>query len=123
MAAADDQGEGGQLDGFRLHDDGVDVAFDVVDGDEGDAGGEAERLGVGDADEEGAHEAGADGDGDGGEVGEAGGGAVEGFADDGDDGAEVLAAGELGDDSTVAAVRVHLGGDDGGEDGLTVFDD
>jgi hypothetical protein len=42
-----------------VEEDGVDVAFEVVDGDEGEAGGEGEGLGVGDADEECAGEAGA----------------------------------------------------------------
>jgi hypothetical protein len=50
--------------------DGVDVAFEVVDGDEGQVGGEGQGFGVGDADEERSGEAGAAGDGDGVEVGE-----------------------------------------------------
>ncbi len=45
--------------------DGVDVAFEVVDGDERLAEGPGQGLGVADADEQGAGEAGAFGDGDG----------------------------------------------------------
>ena len=45
--------------------DGVDVAFEVVDGDEGFVEAEGEGLGVGDADQQRAGQAGALGDGDG----------------------------------------------------------
>ncbi len=111
-----------------MHQDGVDVAFEVVDGDERFAEGEGEGLGEGDADEEGPGEAGAGGDGDGVQVrvGERlpcrRTGALEGLADDGDDGAEVLAAGELGDDTAVVGVD-ELGGDDVGEKFLAVAED
>jgi hypothetical protein len=53
-----------------VEEDRVDVAFEVVDGDEGQAGGEGEGFGVGDTDEECSSEAGAGGDGDGVEIGE-----------------------------------------------------
>ena len=47
----------------------------------------------------------------------------EGFANDGDDLAEVFAGGEFGDDAAVFAVDVDLGGDDAGEDVAAVGDD
>ncbi len=105
-----------------LHEDGEDVTFDVVDGEEGLAEGEGEGFGIGDADEQGAGEAGAGGDGDGVEVLEGDAGAGDGLADDGDDVAEVLAAGELGDDAAIEGVEVDLAGDDGRE-GLRAFAD
>jgi len=89
----------------------VDVAFEVVDRDEGLVGGEGEGFGEGDADEERAGEAGAGGDGDGFEIGVLEAGAVHGFADDGGDGAEVLAAGELRDDAAVVGVDELAGYD------------
>ena len=103
-----------------LHEDGEDVTLKVVDGEERFVEGEGEGFGVGNADEQGAGEAGAGGDGDGVEVleGEAGlleGGAGDGLADDGDDVAEVLAAGKLGDDAAVEGVEVDLAGDNGRE--------
>ena len=98
VSAGDDEGEERQAHGgcrgfAGFHEDGVDVAFEVVDGDErlGEAVGEG--FGVGDADEEGSGETGTFGHGDGVEVGEGEVGAGEGFADDEDDVAEVLAGG------------------------------
>jgi hypothetical protein len=88
VASADDEGkEGVGVAEGSVHEDGVDVAFEVVDGDEWEVGSEGERLGKADADEQGAGEAWAFGDGDGGEIGVADAGALHGFADDGDDGA------------------------------------
>ena len=85
----------------------------MVDGDERLAEREGEGLGVADADEQRAGEAGAFGDGDGVEVcDDADAGFAEGGVDDGDDGAEVLAGGELGDDAAVGGVDGDLRGDD-----------
>ena len=79
VAAGDDEGEQRELHGgfgalAGLHQDGVDVAFEVIDADERNVEAEGEGLGVGDADEQRAGEAGAFGDGDGLEIaqGEAG---------------------------------------------------
>ena len=116
VAAADDQGDQGAGIGERdVHEDRVDVAFEVVDGDEWEVGAEGQGLGEADADEQGSGEARAFGDGYGVElrVGEAG--ALHGLADDRDDGAEVLAGGEFRDDSAVVAVD-ELRGDDVGKD-------
>jgi len=107
VAAAGNEGHGGVLD-LDADQRGADVAFEMVDADEGDVPGKAERLGVGEADEEATDEAGAVGDGDGIEIFEAGVGLGEGFADDRDDGADVLAAGEFGDDATVLLVDIEL---------------
>ena len=100
MAAGDDECEQGsrvQGPGFRgrgrVHEDSVDVAFEVVDADEGFLCGEGQGFGEGDADEECAGEARTGGYGYGFEVGVLETGAVHGFADDVGDGAEVLAAG------------------------------
>ena len=107
-------GFGAGVQGFQ--EDGVDVAFEVVDSDEGLVEGEGEGFGVEDADEERAGEAGAFGDGDSVEIGEGDAGLGDGLADDGDDVAQVLARGELGDDSAVGGVKGDLGGDDVRED-------
>src|SRR5882724_6386976 len=66
MAAGDHQRKRGKLDrrplaaGFEDH--GMDVAFDVVDRDQRNAGGETETLGVSEADQQRPDEAGSDGD-------------------------------------------------------------
>ena len=98
--------------GSVLQKHGVDVAFEVVDGDERLRERVGEGLGVSDADEERAGEAGAFGDGDGVELPHGHLGFAEGSVDDGDDGAEVLAGGELGDDAAVGGVDGDLRGDD-----------
>ena len=120
VASADDESERREFGFGVFKEDGVDVAFEVVDGDEGDFAGEGEGLGEGDADEEGADEAGALSDGDGvdGDVG-----LGEGLLDDGDDGAEVFAGGEFGNDAAETLVGIELGGDDGGENLASVGDD
>ena len=87
------------------------MAFKMVDGDEGDFLRKGKGLGVGDSDEEGSRESWTGGYGDGVEVGKSDVGLREGGADDGDDGAEMFATGEFGDDSAVAGVGGDLGGD------------
>ena len=99
------------------------MAFEVVDGDEGKVLGEGQGLGVGDADKQCSGEAGAGGDGDGIEIGEADVGLGEGGADDGNDGAKMLAAGQLGDDSAVGRVGGDLRGDDRRKSALAALDD
>jgi hypothetical protein len=96
-----------------VEEDGVDVAFQVIDGDEGEVVGEGQGFGVGDSDKKSAGEAGTAGDGDGVEVGKRGIGLREGGTDDGDDGAEMLAGGEFRDDAAVTSVGGDLGGDYG----------
>lgn len=122
VSAGDDEREGWGLcvgcAGSRfllVQEDGVDVAFEVIDCDERQVLGEGERLGIGDADEECSGKTGAGGDGDGIEIGEGEVGLCKRGTDDGDDGAEVLAAGQLGDDTAVAGMGGDLRRDDGGE--------
>ena len=121
VASGDDEGEErsagvfGREEGGVVHEDGVDVAFEVVDADEGLREGEGEGFGVGDADEEGSGETGAAGDGYGVEIFEADAGLGDGGAGDGDDVAEVLAGGELGDDAPEVGVESDLAGDHVGE--------
>ena len=95
----------------------------MVDGDEGQTAGEGQRFGVGDANEEGAGEARTGGDGDGVKVGKGDASLGKGSADDRDDGAEMLAGGQFGDDSTVAGVGGDLGGDDGAKGAGAALDD
>lgn len=68
VAAADDEGEErvrvGEGSG-GVHEDGVDMAFQVIDGDQREVGAEGEGFGEGDADEQGPGEARAFSDGDG----------------------------------------------------------
>ena len=101
----------------------MDVAFEVVDGDEGQVVGEGEGLGVGDADQQRSGEAGTGGDGDGVEIGEGDAGLGQSGADHGNDGAEMLAAGQLGHDAAVAGVGGDLRGDDGGKRARAALDD
>ncbi len=122
MTSGDDKGKGGLVllgsGGSVLalfEEDGVNMAFEVVDGDDGEIAREGEGLGVGDSDEECAGEAGAGGDGNGVEVVEADGCFSKCRADHGNDGAEMLAAGELGDHSAEAGMRGDLRGYDGRE--------
>ena len=113
----------GELDGRtvapRFQNNGVDVPLNMVDSDEGHAAGEAQRLGIGQPDEQGADEARPHGDGDGREVLEAGGRAKQGFAHDGNDGAQVLARCQFGDHTAVLAVRRDLRGHDAGQHGVS----
>ena len=102
---------------------GVDVAFEVVDGDERLAESPGQGFGVADADEQGTGEAGAFGDGDRVHVRHGDVGFAEGGIDDGDDGAEVLAGGEFGDDAAVRGVDGDLRGDDVGELAAAALDD
>ena len=95
-----------------LQQHGVDVAFEVVDGDERLAQREGEGLGVADTDEQRAGEAWAFGDGDRIQLRHAYAGFAEGGVDDRDDGAEVLAGGELRNDAAVGRVDGDLRGDD-----------
>ena len=116
VAAGDDEGkEGGfgvaEQEVGVIHEDGVDVAFEVVDAEQGFSEAKGEGLGVGDADEQGAGETGASGDSDGVEILEVDAGLGDGGAGDGDDVAEVLAGGKLGDDAAVGAVEGDLAGD------------
>ena len=58
VAAADHQRQRRKLDRRSALDHGVDVAFDVIHGDQRQAAREAERLGVGDADQQRSHQSG-----------------------------------------------------------------
>jgi len=130
VSAGDYEGEGGfvgiaRCGGRRLafvEQDCVDVAFEMVDGDEGQGGGKGQGFGVGDADEERAGESGAGGDGDGIQIGEGHTGLGERCAHHGNDGAEMFAAGQLGDDAAIARMGGDLGGYNGAEGMAAAFD-
>ena len=92
----------------------MDVAFEVIDGDEGKFLSEGEGFGVGDTDEECARETGTAGDGDGVEVIKGDVGLGQGGANNGNDGAEMLAGGQLGDDAAVTGVGGDLRRNHGG---------
>ena len=106
-----------------VEEDGVDVAFQMVDGDEGKVVGEGEGFGVGDADEEGSSKARTAGDGNGVEAGKGDAGIRQRGADDGNDGAEMLAGGQFWNDSAITGVGGDLGGNDGAEGASTALDD
>jgi len=91
------------------------VAFQVVDGNEGQVGGEGQGLGVGNADEERTGESGTAGHRNGVEAGKRDARVAKRGADHGNNGAEMLAAGKLGDDSAIARMSSDLGGNDGAE--------
>ena len=103
--------------------DGVDVAFKVIHGDERKVVCKGESLGVGDADQQRTGEAGAGGDGDGVEIGEGNVGLGKRGADDRNDGAKMLAAGELWNDAAIACVGGDLRSDDGGKRARSALDD
>ena len=123
VAAGDDEGQEREFHRglgaiARLHQDGVDMAFEVVDRDQRLVEAEGEGLGVGDADQQRTGEARAFGYGNGVEVGEGdwipgrSAGAGHRLADDGDDVAKVFAGCEFRDDAAVVGVEGHLRGHD-----------
>lgn len=122
VAATGNEREGRVFD-IDAEQSGADVAFEMVNTDERYTFGVGERLGVGEADEKAADKTGALGDRDGGEVFEAGVRLFEGFADDRDDGADVLAAGEFGHNTAIALVNFQLGRYARGKDLRAIFDD
>ena len=116
VAAGDDEGEHGKLQFVvallaLLQQHGVNVAFEVVDGDQRLVEGEGESFGVADADQQGSGESGALRDGDG----------VDGvvrvpslgqrLAHDGHDGAQMLPRGQFRHDTAVGLVGGDLRGD------------
>jgi len=105
-----------------IQEDGVDVAFQMVDGDEGQVVGEGESFGVGDADQKRSRETGTAGDRDGVEICEGDVGLGESGADNGNDGAEMLAACQFGDNASIAGVGGDLGSDDGAEGARAALD-
>lgn len=102
--------------------DRVYVAFKMVDGDQGEAGGEGQSFGVCNAHKKCTRETRTGGYGNGVQVGEGDAGLGQGGANDRNDGAKVLAAGEFGDDSAVTGVGGDLRGDDGRERMCAVLD-
>lgn len=124
MAAADHQRHGRQFQLLPvLHHDGVDVTFDMIDGDQRQVMHEADAFRIRDADQQGANKARPLRDGDRGQVGEARAGSVHGLAHDGSDGAQMLARGQLRHDAAVSGVHVELGSDDVRKDAFAVLND
>ncbi len=126
VASGDDEREYGSIVRFgdeslrMIHQHGMDVAFKVVDCDEGLAQAECEGFGVGDADEKGSGEPRAAGHGDGVDAVESKAGLLtrglgNSSANHRNDVAKVLAAGELRDDAAIVGVQGDLAGDDVGE--------
>ena len=99
-----------------LEQHGVDVAFEVVDGDQRLVEGEGQRLGVADADQQSSGEAGTLGYGDGidGVVGVLGFG--QSLTHDGHDGAQMLARSQFRHDAAVGLVSRDLRGHDVGDE-------
>ena len=128
VAAGNDQADGGKFGaaiagGAGFEKNGVDVAGEMVHGEERLAQREGESFAVGEANEQGADEARALSDGDGVEIVQGDVRLVDGFADDWDDLAEMFAGGKFGDDPAVFAVNFDLGRDHAGEDAFAVGDD
>ena len=119
-----DEGEaGGDLRVGILQPRCVDVALQVVYAEQGQTGGERQPLGGVDADEQRSGETGAVGHGDAVEVGQLDASVLQGPADHGDYGEEMLPGGGFGDDAAEAGVEVRLGGDDVGDYPAAVLDD
>lgn len=87
---------------------GVDMAFQVIDGDERLAERPGKGLGVGHADQQSPGKPWAFGHGDGVEIGEVEAGLLHRFSDDRCDIAQVLAGGELGHHATPSGMDVEL---------------
>lgn len=101
----------------------MDVAFEVIDGDEGKVVREGEGFGVSDADQKRSGEAGTGGDGDGVKIGEGQASFSERGADDRNDGAKMLTAGQLRNDAAVTGVSGDLRGDNGRKCTRSALDD
>src|ERR1017187_322980 len=93
----------------------MDVAFEMVYGDKGDVLGECQGLCIGDPNQKRSCETGAGGNCDGVQIVEGNVGLRQSGADNGHDGAEMLTAGQLGNDSAIAGVGGDLGSDSRGE--------
>ena len=95
VAAAHHQRQRGQLHrraaAARLQDHGVDVAFDVVDGDQRQAADECQRLGIGEAHQQRPHQAGSRGGGNGVQTTQRNPGTLQRFTHHRHDGAQMLA--------------------------------
>jgi hypothetical protein len=102
--------------------DGMDVPFDVMDGNERDLAGEAECFGVGDADEQRTDKSGTGSDGDSGKIRKRDSRLLERPVDNRADGAQVFPRGELGNDPAIFCVNVELGGDDARTNLPALFD-
>src|SRR5580658_6992666 len=87
----------------------------MVNGDQRKIGGKGERFCISDPNEQGSGQSWAAGNSDGVEVGEGDAGLGKRSADDRNDGAQMLARGQLGDDSAVAGMGGDLRSNDGGE--------
>ncbi len=119
VATGDDQGEnrrfGRLLPPRVFQQNGMDVTFEMIHGDERLAQREGQRFGIGDADQQRAGESGAAGDGDCVNILEANVSLSKRSAHHGDDIPQVLARGEFGDDSAEERMSGNLRGHDIGE--------
>ena len=122
VAAARDQAEERRLDRVGLEEVRRDVTVEVVDRDQRLAVRRGQRLGRAQPDQQRADQPGALGDRDLVDLGEAGARLLERGGHHRVDQLEVVARGDLGDDSAVALVERSLGGDDVGEDPRPVDD-
>ena len=116
VAARGDQADEGRVERHRLQPDGRDVPVEVVDHDQGQAGGVGERLGRRDAHQQRADQARALGDGHRVDLGQGQAGALERRVDDGVHRPEVVAGRDLGHDAAVGGVQVGLRRDDARDD-------
>ena len=125
MSAAHDErkyGEFNRVAGLsRLQEHRVYVAFQMVHRNQGQAGGETERLRIRDSDQERSHKSRAFRNGDRGEFLERRIRAQERFPHHRNNGAKVLSRCQLRYHAAVFAVRVQLRGDDGGQHARAVF--
>jgi hypothetical protein len=126
MAATDDEGDIG-LEGFKsgaliANPWGVKVGLVMVYADEGAPEGVGESLAGLETDHQGRRKAGTLCGGYGLQIGWDDAGAREGFARDGEEIAEMLAGGELGDDAAVFGMELDLRGNHAGEDGAIADD-
>ena len=116
MASRDHKAYEGRLQVPRGDIVGADVALDVMDPDQGKAGGKGKGLGLGHADQQGAHQARSVGDRDGVQVGKGLSGGGKGFLYHLVDPLRMFSGGDLRHHAPVEGMDVDLGRDDVGED-------
>ena len=123
MAARNDEGQERRFQFGMAEEIGKDMAFHVVDTDQGLIGSKADGLGGGDADQQSTDQAGPVGNADMVDIGQGDLRRIEGFLDDGQDVFDMLARGDFRYDTAELAVNRYLCRYDVGADVAAVFDD
>ena|SRR5438067_5838372 len=122
VAAADNQCQGRESNFRMLDENGMDVAFDVIDSDEREMPGETERLGVGDANEKRADEARTSGDRDRAQSVKLDVGVLKRLPYNRNDSAQMLTRGQLGHNAAVFRMGIQLRRNNARQNAPAIFD-